>query len=126
MEAGGRPSAAEARGSFLVLGLGLQAVFTVFGFAVTFTSTLSIASCTATSCDYTAFSAAIDTFYVGALVLLAATVVAMLLLGQHPRARSWAPMIGTVLLLLLLAATYVAGRAALTLPLFGNRLPGCC
>ncbi|WP_431807662.1 hypothetical protein [Microbacterium paraoxydans] len=126
MDTGVRRPAAEAGGSFLALGLGLQVVFTVLGFAITFTSTLSVASCTETSCDYSAFSAAIDTFYLGALVLLAATVVAMILLRQHPRARAWAPMTGTVLLLVLLAATYVAGRAALTLPLFGNRLPGCC
>jgi hypothetical protein len=92
----------------------------------TLLSTLSIASCTATSCDYVAFSAAINTMYIGAAVLLVASAVAMFLLRARGRAMLWMPVAGSVMLILLLVGTYVVGRAALTLPLFGNRLSGCC
>lgn len=119
-------TAATTRWELATVWLAVQLVLTVFTFIHTFLSTLSIASCTATSCDYAAFSAAINTSYIGASTLLLSTVFLMILLRKHARAVVWAPITGSVLLLLLLAVTYVAGRAALTLPLFGNRLPGCC
>lgn len=87
-------------------------------------SSLSIASCTATSCDYSAFSATLNTLYIGAVVLLIASTVAVTLLRAHGRAMIWPPIVCSFLLILLLMATYAAGRAALTLPLFGNRLLG--
>lgn len=112
----------ELAATWLVVQLGLTAI----AFVHTLLSTLSIASCTATSCDYSAFSAAINTSYIGTVVLLLSSALAMILLRKHARARVWAPITGIFLLLLLQAVTYTAGRAALTLPLFGNRLPGCC
>ena len=107
------------------LWLAVQIFFTVITCVHTFFSVFSVASCTETSCDYAAFSAAVDTSYAGAFGLLVATVIAMILLRGRPRPMVWAPITGTVLLIVLQVATYVAGRAALTLPLFGNRLPGC-
>lgn len=104
--------------------VGIQLVLTLLACAFTFGSTLSIASCTATSCDYSAFSVAINTLYIGAIVLLVASGVGMFFLRAHGRAMLWTPIVGSILLILLLAGTYVAGRAALTLPLFGNRLLG--
>lgn len=99
-------------------------MLTLLAYGHTFFSTLSIASCTATSCDYSAFSAAINTLYIGAIVLLVASGVAMFLLRAHGRAILWTPILGSIMLIVLLAGTYVAGRAALTLPLFGNRVLG--
>lgn len=97
-----------------------QLFFTVLGAGHTFLSALSIASCTATSCDYAAFAASMNSFYIGSVVLLALAGAAIVLLRHRP-AVVLAPIIGIVLLILLLALTYVAGRAALTLPLFGGR-----
>lgn len=105
---------------------GMQFVLTLLAYVVAFGSTLSIASCTATSCDYSAFSAAINTLYIGAIVLLVASGVGMFLLRARGRAMLAPPIVGSILLMVLLAGTYAAGRAALTLPLFGNRLAGCC
>jgi hypothetical protein len=102
----------------------MQLVLTLLACAFTIGSTLSIASCTATSCDYSAFSAAINTLYIGAIVLLVASGVAMFLFRAHRLAMLWTPIVGGIMLILLLAGTYAAGRAALTLPLFGNRLAG--
>src|SRR4051794_11870523 len=126
MDTEGTETAAATRWGLPTVWLGFQILLTVLAFAHTLLSTLSIASCTAISCDYSAFSTAIDTSYIGALVLLLTTVLAMILLRNKARAVVWAPITGIVLLLLLQAVTYAAGRAALTLPLFGNRLPGCC
>lgn len=103
---------------------GMQLVLTLLACAFTIGSTLSIASCTATSCDYPAFSAAINTLYIGAIVLLVASGVAMFLFRAHRLAMLWTPIVCSIVLILLLAGTYVAGRAALTLPVFGNRLAG--
>lgn len=103
---------------------GIQLVLSLLACGHTLLSVLSIASCTATSCDYVAFSAAINTMYIGAAVLLVASAVAMFLLRARGRAMLWMPVVGSVMVILLLVGTYVAGRAALTLPLFGNRLSG--
>ncbi|MFB7252388.1 hypothetical protein [Microbacterium sp. NPDC056234] len=108
------------------LWLGILVVFTTMALAHTFMSVFSVASCTETSCDYEAFTAAINTSYIGSITLLIVTVIAMILLRKHPRAAVWAPITAILLLTLLHVLTYVAGRAALTLPLLGNRLPGCC
>lgn len=102
----------------------MQLVLTLLAYIFTFASTFSIASCTATSCDYSAFSAAINTLYIGAIVLLVASGVAMFLVRAHGLAMLWTPIVCSIVLILLLAGTYVAGRAALTLPLFGNRPAG--
>lgn len=122
---GSRRSAAW-RWELSTLCLGILVIFTAMGFAHTFMSVFSFASCTETSCDYEAFTVAINTSYIGSITLLIAAVIAMILLRKHPRAVLWAPITAVVLLILLQVLTYVAGRAALTLPLFGNRLPGCC
>ncbi|WP_448721505.1 hypothetical protein [Microbacterium natoriense] len=98
-----------------------QLFLTVLGAGHTFLSALSIASCTATSCDYAAFAASMKSFYVGAVILLVLTAAAIFLLRHRPVV-VLAPIVGIVLLILMLAITYAAGRAALTLPLFGDRL----
>ena len=103
---------------------GIQLVLSLLACGHTLLSVLSIASCTATSCDYVAFSAAINTMYIGAAVLFVASAVAMFHLRARGRAMLWMPVVGSVMVILLLVGTYVAGRAALTLPLFGNRLSG--
>jgi hypothetical protein len=100
----------------------LQLLLTVFAVIQTIFSTLSVASCTPTSCDYSAFSTALNTLYIGAVALLFASVVAVAFLRRHGRAVIWSPIVSSVLLVLLFAVTYIAGRGALALPLFGNRL----
>jgi len=99
----------------------VQLVLTLLAAAHTFLSTLNVASCTATSCDYAAFATALNTFYIGGAALLVASGLAIILLRHH-RAVLLAPIAGTVLMLALLVITYVAGHEALTLPLFGNRI----
>lgn len=99
----------------------VQLFLTFLGAAHTFMSALSVASCGEGDCDYSAFAAALNTFYIGAVVLLVASGVAILLL-RHNRFVILAPFLGIVLMITLLVITYVAGRGALTLPLFGNRL----
>ncbi|WP_341940886.1 hypothetical protein [Microbacterium sp. LWH10-1.2] len=99
----------------------VQLFLSVLAAGTTLLETLSIASCTATSCDYAAYAAIVNTLYIGALVLLIVSGAAILLL-RRSRGVVLAPLIGIVLLMALLVITYVAGREALTLPLFGNRL----
>lgn len=99
----------------------VQLFLSVLAAGATFLESLSIASCTATSCDYAAHAAIVNTLYIGAVVLLIVSGAAILLL-RRSRGVVLAPLIGIVLLLALLVITYVAGREALTLPLFGNRL----
>lgn len=99
----------------------LQLLLTACAAGMTFLETLSIASCTATSCDYAGYAAIVNTLYIGGVVLLAGSGAAILLL-RHVRGVVFAPIIGILLLIALLMITYVAGRHALTLPLFGNRL----
>ena len=99
-----------------------QLLLTCLAAAHMLLSTLSIASCTETSCDYAAFSASLNIFYAGAVVLLVASAIAIVLLRRRGRVVLLAPTAGILLLFILLAATYVASRAALTLPLFGNRI----
>lgn len=104
----------------------MQLVLSGLAALLTVLSSLSVASCTATSCDYSAFSASLNTLYIGAVLLLVASAVAVMMLRAHGRAMIWPPIICSLLLGVLLAVTYAAGRAALTLPLFGNRVLGCC
>ena len=126
MRAAATKTAPAARWEYSTLWLAVQVFFTVLVLAHTFMSTLSVASCTDTSCDYAAFSAATNVSYIGAVALLPLSVLAMVLLQNHARAPHWAPITGIIFLLVLHTVTYAAGRAALTLPLFGNRLSDCC
>lgn len=98
-----------------------QLVLTLFGVMNTFLPQLSVDSCTATSCDYTAFAVSIKASYIGALVLLVASAVGIVLLRRLRRRSEWAPIVGIVLLITWLVVTYALGRSALQLPLFGNR-----
>lgn len=103
--------------------LAAQFILTVLACVHTFLSTFSVASCTATSCDYAAFTASIHALYGGATALLIASSFAIFLLRKRGRVVIWPPIVGSAALIVLFVVTYVAGRAALTLPLFGNRLP---
>lgn len=102
--------------------LAVQLVITVFALVQMFFSTFSVASCTATSCDYPVFLASVNTLYMGATALLGLSALAVFLVRRRGRVMIWPPIVGSALLMILLSATYIAGRAALTLPLFGNRL----
>jgi hypothetical protein len=94
----------------------------VVAYVQMFLSQLSIASCTATSCDYTLYSATINTFNAGAVLLLIVAAAGIFLLEHLARPSFWSPVMGIGLTVALFAATYAMGREALDLPLFGNRL----
>ena len=99
-----------------------QLVLTVLAYVHMFLSRLSIASCTATSCDYAQFALLIETFNVGAAVLLVAAAVGIFVFRHRARMVIWFPVIGILLTAVLLILTYSLSRAALDLPLFGNRI----
>ncbi|SFR62936.1 hypothetical protein SAMN04488591_2566 [Microbacterium azadirachtae] len=98
-----------------------QLVLTLFGVMNTFLSQLYVDSCTETSCDYGAFAVSINASYIGALVLLVASAFGIVVLRRLKLRPEWAPIVGIVLLITWFVVTYALGRAALQLPLFGNR-----
>ncbi|MFG6504545.1 hypothetical protein [Microbacterium sp. P05] len=100
----------------------LQLIIAVVAYVQMFLSQLSIASCTATSCDYTLYSATVKTFNVGVVILLVVAAAGIFLLENLARPSFWSPVMGIVLTVALFAATYAMSRAALDLPLVGNRL----
>lgn len=100
----------------------VQLAFAFFACVLMFFSQFSVASCTATTCDYSLYAATINAFYIGAAVLLVAAALGIWLSRRHDRAVLWSPLIGIILTLVLLVVTYAASRSALDLPLFGNRL----
>jgi hypothetical protein len=100
----------------------VQVVLATSFFAHMFLSQLSIASCTETSCDYALYAATINTFNIGTICLLVAAAIGIYVLRRRGWAVVWSPIIGIVLSTALLAVTYAWSRAALELPLFGNRL----
>lgn len=87
-----------------------------------FLSRLSIASCTPTSCDYAQFAVLVQIFNVGVAVLLVAAAGGIFVFRHRARVAIWFPVIGILLTAVLLIVTYSLSRAALDLPLFGNRL----
>jgi hypothetical protein len=100
-------------------------ILTAIGLVWMFFSQLSVASCTPTSCDYDVYSLAINTFYAGAVSLLVAAAIMIFPLRHRGRLPVLSPTVGIFLLAALLITTYAISRAALDLPLFGNRLnPG--
>jgi hypothetical protein len=99
-----------------------QLVLAVFAYVHMFLSRLSIASCTPTSCDYAQFAALNQVFNVGAFVLLVAAAAGIFVFRHRARVAIWFPVIGILLTAALLIVTYALSRAALDLPLFGNRL----
>ena len=99
-----------------------QLLLAVFCFAHMFLSRLSIASCTATSCDYALYAASMNTFNVGTICLLVASTIGIYALRRRGWAAVASPILGIILTIALVAATYAWSRAALELPLFGNRL----
>jgi hypothetical protein len=117
-----RDAAPSGGGSAAWEWLAAQIVLAVLAYFYMFLSRLSIASCTATSCDYGQY-AVINTIYdVGAVVLLVTTAVGLFVFRRRPRVAMWFPIVGILLSAVLLVATYSLSRAALDLPLFGNRL----
>lgn len=100
----------------------LQLVVAAIAYAHMFLSQFSVASCTANSCDYSAYAATINAFNIGTLVLLAASGIGIFVLRRKAWGVIWPPILGTTLTVSLLIVTYALSRAALDLPLFGNRL----
>jgi hypothetical protein len=102
-----------------------QLILTAVSLVWMFFSQLSVASCSPTSCDYEVYSLAINTFYTGAVSLLVAAAIMIFPLRRRGRLPILSPTLGILLLVVLLITTYAISRAALDLPLFGNRLsPG--
>jgi hypothetical protein len=117
----------DLRKSYVTHALGLwalQVVLTAFGLMSTFLSAFSGDSCGPGPglCDFDAFWAACNTFYIGSLVLLALAVVGLFVLRSRGRLALLPPVIGAVAVLALLVATYIAERAAFQLPLYGGRI----
>lgn len=100
----------------------VQLLLSVIYLAHMLLSQLSVASCTADSCDYERFSNIIQTFNVGLGVALLVSAAGMI----ATRNRGWraivAPILGIVTATVLLLVAYPLSRAALELPLFGNRV----
>jgi hypothetical protein len=101
---------------------GAQLGLAVVAYVHMFLSRLSIASCTATSCDYAQFAVLNETFNVGAAVLLVVALAGIVVFRRQRRVATLFPVIGILLTAVLLIVTYPLSRAALDLPLFGNRL----
>ncbi|MEV7693013.1 hypothetical protein AB0N73_06745 [Microbacterium sp. NPDC089189] len=89
---------------------------------LTFFSAFAASSCGFSACDFGAFVAAQNTFYLGALALLIGALVGIYLARAHGKAAIAAPVISLMLVVILFGATYAAARAALDLPLTGGRL----
>lgn len=98
-----------------------QLVLAVLAYIYMFMSRLSIASCTATSCDYGQFAMINAIHDVGAVVLLVTSAVGIFVFRRRSRVAMRFPLVGILLTAVLLVATYSLSRAALDLPLFGNR-----
>ena len=117
---------AEAiRKSYVMPALGvwvLQLALTVFGVMQTFLEAFDGDSCGPGLCDYDAFWVACNTYYVGALVLLAASPIGIVALRRRGRLALPPPILGAVMVVVLLVATYAAERAAFQLPFSGNRI----
>lgn len=99
----------------------VQALVTAFTWTQVFLSRLAVASCSDTSCDYPLFAGAMQASDIGAIVLLAASAVGIVVLRRSPAYVTWPPVIGILAVVILMCATYAVGRGALDLPLFGNR-----
>lgn len=98
--------------------LGLSA----FYFAHMFLSQFSIASCTATSCDYSLFASIMQVFNFGLAATLVASAVGIYALRRRGRWAMWVPLLGIIVATVLIAVAYPWSRAALELPLFGDRV----
>lgn len=113
------------RKSYVASALGcwaLQLGLTMFGWLQTALFAFDGDSCGPGLCDFDAFWVACDTFYVGSLVLLAASLVGVFALRRRGRLAILPSVLGVALVLTLLVATYAAGRAAFQLPFYGNRI----
>jgi len=113
------------RKSYVINALGcwaLQLGLTAFGWMQTFLSAFSGDSCGPGLCDFDAFWATCNTFYIGSLVLLGASLVGVIALRRRGRLAILPSALGIALVLTLLVATYAAGRAAFQLPFYGNRI----
>ncbi len=107
---------AAAVGLWLVQ-LGVTAVVYVFMFF----SLFATVSCGDASCDFPAYATITRVFFDGAVVLVVASLVCILLLRRDPDAVIWPPVFATGLVILLVCVTYPLSRAALDLPLFDGR-----
>ena len=85
-------------------------------------SQLSVASCTETSCDYSLYAGIIRGFNIGLAGALLLSAVGIFALRKRGRWAIAAPILGVVTATVLLCVAYPLSRAALELPLFGNRL----
>ena len=100
----------------------LQLLLSAVYFAHMFLSQFSVASCTDTSCDYARFSSIIQTFNVGLMVALLLSAFGIFATRNRGRWAIVSPILGIATATTLLLVAYPLSRAALELPLFGNRV----